>query len=308
MSHERTIGRHDQNGSLHRLLARSAARPRLHLAVLQSLLCASVGPALAQGPPAPLLSERATGSASPILQPTISANAVFPSGISSDRIRGLVVARQQATISASQPSTIQTIGPDNGERFAKGDVLVRFDCGINDAELKRARAIGEAARDTLRVKQELAANGSVARLQALLAESELKKALAEVVVAEARVSYCVISAPFSGRVVRRVANAHETVAPRDPLIEIVDDSAVEVRAFVPSNRIGRLAAGGAVRLIVDETGVAVHARIVSIGAAIDNVSQQIEIRAAPIGKPELLAGMSGRIELEPADLKNGVNP
>ena len=216
-----------------------------------------------------------------------------------DRIRGLVVARQQATISAAQPATITAIGPDNGERFEKGAALVQFDCGINDAELKRARAIAEAAEDTLKVKQELAASGSVARLQATLAASEVKKARAEVVVAESRVSYCVIAAPFSGRVVRRIANAHETVAPRDPLLEIIDDGVVEVRAFVPSHRLGLLAVGRRLRLNIDETGLEVVARIVSIGAAIDNVSQLIEVRATPFsGGDGLLAGMSGRVELE----------
>ena len=225
---------------------------------------------------------------------TTPANAA-----SSDRIRGLVTARAQATISAAQAATILAIGPDNGESFAKGQPLVRFDCGISDAELARARAIADAARDTFKVKQDLAASGSVARLQVILAESELKKARAEVFVAEARVSYCVIAAPISGRVVRRVANAHETVAPRDPLIEIVDDTSVEVHAFVPSHQIARLAIGGALQLTVDETGVEIQARIVSVGATIDNVSQLIEVRAIPVnGARGLLAGMSGRVALD----------
>jgi RND family efflux transporter MFP subunit len=230
--------------------------------------------------------------AAPILP---GAAVLAPRG--SDRLRGLVVPRQQATIAAALPATVTAIGPENGERFAKGQVLVAFDCRINEAELGRAEAMVEAARDTLVAKSELAATGSIARLQAVLAEAELKKARAEARVAETRVAFCTIPAPYAGRVVRRIANPHETVAARDPLIEIVDDSAFEVRAFVPSAWLGRVREGMRLSLVPDETGERIDLSVVAVGAAIDNVSQLIELRAAVVGTPaRLVAGMSGDLE------------
>ncbi len=216
---------------------------------------------------------------------------------SASRIRGLVVARQQATISAALQSTVLSIGPENGERFAKGDILVTFDCRIHQAELRRARAIAEAAKDTLDAKVSLASSGSIARLQVTLADAELKKARADVIVAETRVAYCDIPAPYGGRIVRRIANAHETVAARDPLIEIVDDSAYEVRAFVPSHWLGVIRPGSPLVLKIDETGESLPLKAITVGAMIDNVSQLIEVRAAVDGKTAgLVAGMSGDIE------------
>lgn len=227
-----------------------------------------------------------------------SAQAETPNLAVQTRIRGLVVPRQQATISAALPATVHAVGPENGERFAKGAPLVRFDCRINDAELARARAIAEAAKDAFDAKAALVASGSIARLQVVLAEADLKKARADVLVAEVRVATCVIPAPYDGRVVRRIANPHETVAARDPLIEIVDDSDVEVRAFVPSDWIGRVGAGTRLTLLIDETGERVDLRVITIGATIDNVSQLIEVRTAVDGvKIRLIAGMSGAIAL-----------
>lgn len=213
------------------------------------------------------------------------------------RVRGLVVPRQQATISAALPSTILSIGPENGERFVKGAPLVLFDCRIFDADLARARAIADAAADTVTAKASLVTSGSIAKLQGVLAEAELKKARADVLVAETRVAYCSIPAPFSGRVVRRIANAHETVAPRDPLIEIVDDSAFEVRAFVPSSWIGQIGEGSALRFIVDESGDQFDLRTIAVGAAIDHVSQLVEVRTSVAARGiALISGMSGAIE------------
>ena len=217
-----------------------------------------------------------------------------------ERVRGVLIARSTAMISASLPATITAIGPDTGGRFRRGDPLVQFDCVINRAELSRALAIADAATKTLEVKAELARAGSIAQLQALQADAERKKALAEARVAETRVAYCQIPAPYDGRVVRRIANPHETVAPRDPLIEIVDAEPLEVRAFVPSQWLGSIAIGRHLALHVDELDLRVLATVTSVGAAVDNVSQLIEIRARTAdAAPGLLPGMSGRLEMLP---------
>ena len=219
------------------------------------------------------------------------------------RIRGLVVPRRQANISAAISATITFIGPNNGDSFKKGDTLVAFDCGIYDAELNRAKAVTEAARDTLHVKQKLARSGSVSKLQEILAAAEVKKTQADVVVSQARVAYCLVPAPFDGRVVRRIANAYETVSPRDPLIEIVDDHSVEIRVFVPSRWLRKLGKGTNFLFHVDETGSALSATVIATGASIDNVSQLIELRARLVGpRPvNLLSGMSGDADFSALD-------
>jgi len=212
-------------------------------------------------------------------------------------IRGLVVPRHQATISSRLQATIRTIGPDNGERFKKGDKLIIFDCAIHKAELMRAEAQMNAAEDTYRVKAELARNGSISKLQPVLARAELKKAEAERVLSAEHVAHCAITAPYDGRVVRRLANAHETVSFGDPLVEIVNDHEVELQLFVPSNWLVQMKIGATFRFHIDETGKVLPAKIIAIGAWIDNVSQLIEIRAiCSKGSDTLIAGMSGKAE------------
>lgn len=214
------------------------------------------------------------------------------------RIRGLVVPLKHARLSSRLSATIDAIGPETGEAFKAGDALVRFDCEAYRAERERVGAEADAATVSLAVKRELASKGATSRLQVQLAEADLRKTNAQVAVAAKQVTDCIISAPFDGRVIERIANAHETVGARDPLMEIVSDHDLELRAFVPSQDLRAIAPGTPVRFTVDETGEVLDARVIVVGARIDNVSQLIEMRAAfsgPVDK--LIPGMSGTVRL-----------
>ena len=214
-------------------------------------------------------------------------------------IRGLIVPKFHATISSRLQATIAAIGPGNGERFNKGGNLVTFDCAIFNAELKRAEAQLGAAMDTRNVKAELARNGTISRLQLVLANAEAKKAEAEQVLSNERVTHCTIRAPWDGRVVNRLANAHETVNVGDPLMEIVNDQEVELQLYLPSRWLKHLKKGFEFRFHVDETDAEINAEIIATGAWIDNVSQLIEVRAICNDScTGLVAGMSGRAEFE----------
>jgi len=213
-----------------------------------------------------------------------------------DHIRGLVVPLNHARLSSRLQATIERIGPENGEAFKAGDVLVQFDCSSFEAERERARAEAEGADASLAVKCELASGGNASKLQAVLALADLKKARAAVDVADKQVANCQILAPYDGRVVERIANAHETVGFRDPLIEIVGDRALELRVYVASRMLRSIDKQSALELVVDETGDHIPARVTALGARIDNVSQLIEIRAAFVGDIDrLVPGMSGNV-------------
>lgn len=213
-----------------------------------------------------------------------------------DHIRGLVVPLHHARLSSRLQATIDRIGPETGEAFKAGDVLVEFDCASFEAERERARAEAAGAVASLAVKRELASSGNSSRLQAVLAETDVKKTRAAVDIAGKQVEGCRIAAPYDGRVVERLANAHETVGFRDPLIEIVADKALELRVYVPSRALRTIDKGSPLELTVDETGERMPARVIALGARIDNVSQLIEIRAEFSGDAaRLLPGMSGNV-------------
>jgi len=238
----------------------------------------------------------------------VPAVAADDTPAAAEHIRGLVVPLEHARLSSRLQATIERIGPETGEAFKAGDVLVQFDCTVFEADRDKARAEVEGVAASLAVKRELAVGGNASKLQAVLAESELKKAQATLGIAQKQTTDCQIKAPYDGRVVERIANAHETVGYRDALIEIVAVDALELRVFVPSRTLRTAESGAKLEIAVDETGERLQAEVIAVGARIDNVSQLIELRARFIGEARrLIPGMSGTVRfltgLAAADVK-----
>lgn len=101
-------------------------------------------------------------------------------------------------------------------------------------------------------------------------------------------------APWSGRVVETKAHKHETVAPGQELLSIVDDSKLEIELIVPSKWLGWVTKETRFRLRVDETVNEYAAKVSQVGARVDPVSQTVRLTAVLEGKNKgLLVGMSG---------------
>jgi len=229
-------------------------------------------------------------AADPLLDsiiPSVSAEA-------ERQIRGVLRARHQAVLSSELPGRITEMPFSDGEGFRKGDVLVRFDCSAYQAQLNAARAAARAATEELNHKKQLAELNSVGRFEVALAEAQQAQARAETQIYQIQVQRCAIAAPFAGQVVQRRAQPHESVANGAPLLDIVDNSALEIYLLVPSSWLGRIAPGQAFEFVPDETGAPLRAEVKRLGARIDEGSQTLLLIGALTGEAEgLLAGMSG---------------
>lgn len=84
------------------------------------------------------------------------------------------------------------------------------------------------------------------------------------------------------------------------MLEILDDSVLELEFIVPSKWLAWLAPGTKFDVAIDETGKTYPAKVQRIGARVDPVSQSVKISAAIDWKfSELIAGMSGRVLMAP---------
>lgn len=126
------------------------------------------------------------------------------------------------------------------------------------------------------------------------------KARAELGANQAVLSKCSVAAPFAGRVAEQKVREQQYVQPGQALLDIIDDSVLELEFLVPSHWLGWLKPGVALSVQIDETQKAYPARFTRIGARVDPVSQSVKVAAAIDGRfPELIAGMSGRVIAAP---------
>lgn len=257
-----------------------------------ALLAACAG--LAQAAP-PATPANAPGSAA-----AMKAPADAP-GASDNRIRTQFAPRNEVVISSELAAKISSLPLREGDAFRAGQTLVAFDCSLFQAQLGKARATLETARQTLVVQTRLAELNSTGALELQQAQGRVNEGTAEVAYSQATVSRCTIRAPFNGRVAKRQAANYQYVTPGTPLLGLIDTSELELQLIVPSQWLSRLKVGSKFQVQVDELGTQVSARIARLGARIDPVSQTIGVTGVVDGNAAgLLPGMGGWATFAPA--------
>jgi RND family efflux transporter MFP subunit len=213
--------------------------------------------------------------------------------------RALVGATEQVLITSEIGAKINNIGFTNGEPFLKGDILITFDCELFEAQREVIQANLDSADVQLKNDKELFNMRSIGELQYELSINGLKKAKAELLIANLNVKRCKIIAPYNGKVMDVYTNEYASIEQRQPLMEIVGDGLLEAITVVPSNWLSWLKSGVDVKILIDETGDELEAKIINLGATVDAASQTIELKLQFKEKYEtLIPGMSGVVRFE----------
>jgi len=176
------------------------------------------------------------------------------------RASGTTVAAPGAelAVTAPQAARVMEIPHGEGDRVARGDLLVRFEIPSLSAEVATresalaqatARAANaQAARDRLAGLME---RGVAARREVDDAERDLAEARATVAEGNAGLEAArqllarqKVVAPFDGVVVRRWHNPGDLVDANsaDPILRFADPARVEAEALVPASEVARVAA------------------------------------------------------------------
>lgn len=242
-----------------------------------------------------IVSQPAAGQQPPA---TAAVAAEQPAGAQS--IRAQLLPRRYTTLAAEVSAKINRLPIPEGGRFKEGDVVVAFDCTLHTAQLQKAEAAFSAASRTWEANKRLSELNAVGKLELDVSKAEMEKTKAEVDSSAAYVSKCTIAAPFTGRVAEQKAREQQFVQPGQPLLEILDDTTLELEFIVPSRWLAWLKEGHPFRVRIDETGRTYPAKVQRIGARVDAVSQSVKISAVIDGQfRELIAGMSGRASFTP---------
>lgn len=218
-----------------------------------------------------------------------------PAAETMSEARALVTTRSRALLSAEIPARIADMPKRPGTRFAKGDVLVVFDCAAYRAQRAAVAADLRQADAQYKAQQRLAELRTVGELDVVMAQAAVERAKAQLQLQDVYLSRCKITAPYAGAVVEWHSQPYQTANPGDQLIEIVGSGDLELELIVPSQWLVWLKVGQAITVHIDETDGDVRAKVARIGARIDPVSQTVKIYAA-LGNDTktLLPGMSGR--------------
>jgi len=177
---------------------------------------------------------------------------------------GYVVARRKAVVSAKIQGRLADLRVEEGDRVREGELIARLESGDYQAQVQRAQALLQRAAADLGENQrlfrqatDLAAQQIASRDQVEVAESRVRVAQAAVAQARAEIGFAQaqmqntrILAPFTGTVVKKMAEVGESVAPIPPgvnlstssgaIVALADLDTLEVEADVSESNVARL--------------------------------------------------------------------
>lgn len=247
-------------------------------------------------PPAALLTTLALATTLAAALPALGQVDAPAKRAASTEIRAQLSPRRYTTIAAEIGARVQRVGVLEGASFKAGQQLIGFDCSLQRSQLARARVALDVASKQLATQTRLAELNATGRQEVEQADGEVRKQRADIAQIEVMLGKCSIAAPFAGRVAEQKVREQQYVQPGQPLLEIIDDTVLEVEFIMPSRWLQQVRAGSPVQIAVDETGHTYPARVLRLGARVDPVSQSVKVVAAIEGRPaELMAGMSGRL-------------
>jgi len=252
------------------------------------------------------MSHAQSNAADPVAKPAVTTTAIaataappaaepFARAEPRGEVSAMVIADNEATLSAQMAGKIKNIHYAIGQEFPAAAVLVEFDCAEAQAKLDALNAEYLGARETHLAKLRLQGLGAAGDLEVTLAAAAGEKAKSQVRQQEAQMAYCSILAPYAGRVARLKARQAENVAPSQPVMEIVAAAQLKATLHVSSALAVRLKPGSRLSIHIRETRRKYAASVSKLNARVDSVSQSLELEAVFTGDTTgLLPGMIGQ--------------
>jgi RND family efflux transporter MFP subunit len=236
--------------------------------------------------------------------PPSASSSASNAALDKREIRAQLAPRRYTTLAAEIGAKINHLPIPEGASFKAGQTLIQFDYSLQQAQLNKARAALGASDKTRQANRRLAELNSVGKVELDVSEAEVQKTRAELAANAAVLGKCKVSAPFAGRIAEQKVREQQYVQPGQAMLDILDDSALELEFIVPSKWLAWLKPNHSFQVAIDETGKTYPANIQRIGARVDPVSQSVKLSTVIDGKfSELIAGMSGKVLITPPENK-----
>jgi len=218
--------------------------------------------------------------------------------VNQNELRVQLTPKHLTMLSAEIGAKVVSVNVKEGQRFQKGQPLISFDCALQSAQRDKAEAVLIGADNAWKANEHLAKLNAVGQVELINSETEVKKAKAELAYLDATLDKCLIKAPFSGVVSLQKVTEQQYVQPGTLLMEIIDDSELELELVAPSNWLSWLHVGLSLNVYLEDTASHYPAKVSRVGAKIDPISQTVKVVAKVDGYySELRAGMSGYLAL-----------
>jgi len=217
----------------------------------------------------------------------------------SEEFSARIEAQETVALRSRVAGTVERVHFKEGQRVAKGAVLVRLDPTINEAEVQQARANLKLARSKYERAVDLAKSNFISGQARDEAENNLRVAEAALALVEARLAKTEIKAPFSGVIGLRSVSVGDYVKEGADIVNLEAIDLLKVDFRVPEVYLRQVKAGQALQVTLDAyPGKTFEGRVFAVNPLLDAAGRAVVIRAqVKNADASLRPGMFARVRL-----------
>lgn len=212
-------------------------------------------------------------------------------------VLGVAKGRQSVTLTAATTQLVDRVRFTDGQRVARGAVLVELRATEQDAGIVQAEARLVQAKRAFDRYKSLGEQGFASKAAVDQFEAAWRSAQADVAAAKAREADRVIRAPFAGVVGLSDVAPGALVNPGAPIVTLDDTSVMRVDFQIPERYLAQLREGQALLATADAfPGETITGRIAKLDSRVDERTRAITARAEfPNAGGRLKPGMLIRV-------------
>jgi membrane fusion protein, multidrug efflux system len=212
---------------------------------------------------------------------------------------GSISAVQGVTISPEIAGTVSEIAFDSGAVVSKGDLLVRLDTSIEEAQLRAIEAKVQLAKLNAERAEKLRADNAVSQADMDEADATWKQYQADADTIRATIEKKTLRAPFSGRLGIRQINLGQYLDKDKPVVSLQALMPVFCDFTLPQQELAKLQPGMTVRLTSDTyPDKSFEGKLTAINPDLDSGTRSVQLQATFENADKLLRpGMFARVEV-----------
>lgn len=209
---------------------------------------------------------------------------------------GFIEPFQGVTIASQTAGIVNEILFKSGAEVSKGQVLVKLDTSVEEANLESSKARLPATESKYRRYADLLKKGSISKEAADEAQADYLSLVANIESLEATIARRNITAPFSGVVGIRNVDLGQYLQAGSEIVRLEDNTVMRLRFTVPQNDISKINIGQKINITIDAYPNSVfEGKITAIEPAVNFQSGLIQVQAdIPNSHGELRSGMFAR--------------
>ncbi|MEQ9231564.1 MAG: efflux RND transporter periplasmic adaptor subunit, partial [Cyclobacteriaceae bacterium] len=197
------------------------------------------------------------------------------------QLRGSVESKKNVMLSAETMGVVQSVNVTEGQKVAKGALLLTLDASVLSSSIKEVETQLELAKVVYERQEKLWNQKIGTEIQYLQAKNNYQSLVTKKSTLEAQLDQARVRAPFDGTIDLVSVKTGEMVQPGMSLIRLVNPSEMYIKADVSETYLGMFKAGDPVMVEIPGTKQSFKSTVKSVSSVLNmnNRTFQLEVNS-----------------------------